>query len=58
VSINGTQVLANFDIFAAAGAKNKAVIKQFTANADSNGQYVIVFTSVINNSLVSGIEVQ
>jgi Malectin domain len=58
VSINGTQVLANFDIFAAAGAKNKAVIKQFTVNADSNGTYVIVFTSVINNSLVSGIEVQ
>jgi len=58
VSINGTQVLANFDIFAAAGAKNKAVIKQFTANADSNGQFVIVFTSVVNNSLVSGIEVQ
>jgi hypothetical protein len=58
VSINGTQVLANFDIFAAAGAKNKAIIKQFTVNTDSNGQYVIVFTSVINNSLVSGIEIQ
>src|SRR5207302_886544 len=30
VSINGTQVLSAFDIFAAAGAKNKAIIKQFT----------------------------
>jgi hypothetical protein len=58
VSINGTQVLTNFDIFAAAGAKNKAVIEQFTENASSTGQYVITFSSVVNNSLVSGVEVQ
>jgi hypothetical protein len=58
VSINGTQVLANFDVFATAGAKNKAVIEQFTENASSTGNYVITFTSVINNSLVSGIEIQ
>ncbi len=58
VSINGTQVLTNFDVFAAAGAKNKAVIEQFTENASSTGNYVITFTSVINNSLVSGIEIQ
>ena len=58
VSINGTQVLTNFDVFATAGAKNKAVIEQFTVNANSSGQYVIQFTSVVNQSLVSGIEVQ
>jgi hypothetical protein len=58
VAINGTQVLTNFDIFATAGAKNKALIEQFTANANSSGQYVIKFTSVKDNSLVSGIEVQ
>jgi hypothetical protein len=58
VSINGTQVLTNFDIFASAGAKNKAVIEQFIEGASSTGQYVITFTSVVNNSLVSGIEVQ
>ena len=58
VSINGTQVLSSFDIFATAGAKNKAVIEQFTVNANSNGQYVIQFTSVKDNSLVSGIEIQ
>ena len=58
VSINGTQVLTNFDIFAATGAKNKAVIEQFTENANSSGGYVITFTSVVNQSLVSGIEVQ
>jgi len=58
VSINGTQVLSAFDIFAASGAKNKAIIKEFTANANSSGQYVIQFTTVVNQSLVSGIEVQ
>ena len=58
VSINGVQVLTNFDVFAAAGAKNKAVIEQFTENASSTGNYVITFTSVVNNSLISGIEIQ
>ncbi len=58
VSINGTQVLSAFDIFAAAGAQNKAIIKEFTVNANSSGQYVVQFTSVVNQSLLSGIEVQ
>ena len=58
VSINGTQVLTNFDVFAVAGAKNKAVIEQFTENASSTGNYVVTFTSVVNNSLLSGIDVQ
>jgi hypothetical protein len=58
VTINGTQVLTNFDVFATAGTKNKAVIEQFTANANTSGQYVITFTPVKDNSLVSGIEVQ
>jgi beta-glucanase (GH16 family) len=58
VSINGTTVLTNFDIFAAAGAKNKAIIEQFTAAANSSGQYVIKFTTVKDNSLINGIEVQ
>ena len=58
VSINGAQVLTNFDIFAAAGAMNKAVIQQFTANANAQGEYVIQFTAVTDKSLVNGIEVQ
>ena len=58
VSINGTTVLTNFDIFAAAGAKNKAVIEQFSEPANSSGQYVIKFTTVKDNSLVNGIEIQ
>jgi hypothetical protein len=58
VSINGTRVLTNFDIVAAAGAINKAVIEQFTEPASSTGDYVVTFSSVINNSLLSGIEIQ
>ncbi len=58
VSINGTRVLTNFDIVASAGTTNKAVIEQFTEPASSSGDYVITFTSVINQSLVSGIEIQ
>jgi Malectin domain/Fibronectin type III domain len=57
VSINGTQVLTNFDIFAAAGGENIANIQQFTVPANASGQYVITFTSVTNNALVSGIEI-
>jgi Carbohydrate binding module (family 6)/Malectin domain/Fibronectin type III domain/PQQ enzyme repeat len=57
VSINGTQVLANFDIFATAGGENIANIQQFTENANASGQYVILFTSDINNALIAGIEI-
>jgi Malectin domain/Chitobiase/beta-hexosaminidase C-terminal domain len=57
VSINGTQVLTNFDIEATAGGENIANIQQFTELANASGQYVITFTSVTNNALISGIEI-
>jgi len=57
VSLNGEQVLSNFDILAAAGGANKAVVKQFTVTADANGKIMIQFTSVKDNAQVSGIEV-
>src|SRR6202011_3002587 len=57
VSINGKQVLTSFDIFAAAGGQNIANIQQFTATANASGQYVIQFTTIINKSLVNGIEI-
>ena len=57
VSINGTQVLTGFDIFAAAGGQNIANIQQFTETANSSGQYVITFTSVVDKALISGIEI-
>jgi hypothetical protein len=49
--------LTNFDIFAAAGAKNKAVIQELTGVADSSGTFVVTFTSVVNSSLLSAIEI-
>ncbi len=58
MTLNGTQVLTAFDIFAAAGAKNKAIVEQFTVNTNASGQYIIQFTSVVNQSLLSAIEVQ
>jgi beta-glucanase (GH16 family) len=56
-SINGTTVLTHFDIFATAGGENIANIQQFSEAANASGQYVIVFTSVIDNSLINGIEI-
>jgi len=58
VSINGSQVLSAFDVFATAGAQNKATVQQFTVNANSSGSYVIQFTTVVNSALISGIEIQ
>jgi len=57
VSINGTQVLTNFDIFATAGGENIANIQEFTENANSSGQYVILFTTDVDKALISGIEI-
>lgn len=58
VSINGTQVLTNFDIIATAGAANKANIQTFSAVANASGQIVIGFTQgTLDNPKVSGIEV-
>jgi Malectin domain len=57
VSINGQQVLANFDILATAGAANKAVVEQFTATADGTGKLTIQFATVKDNAQVNGIEI-
>jgi Glycosyl hydrolase family 12/Malectin domain len=57
VSINGTQVLTDFDIFATAGGQNIANIQQFTEAADSSGSYVLMFTSDVDKALISGIEI-
>ena len=37
VAINGTTVLSNYDIYAATGARYKAVVKEFTATANTSG---------------------
>jgi hypothetical protein len=57
VVINGTNVLTNYDIYAATGARYKAVVREFTATADAQGRIVINFNNVINNAKSSGIEI-
>ena len=57
VAINGTAVLSNFDIVAAAGSANKALLQEFTAVADSTGTIHITFTNVLDNAMVNGIEI-
>jgi Malectin domain len=57
VAINGTTVLSQFDIFATAGAAFKAVVREFTANANASGQIVITFTTVTDNATIEGIEI-
>ena len=58
VAINGTNVLQNFDVFATAGGQNIALVEQFNAAANSNGQIVLSFTNgAADNPSVGGIEV-
>ncbi|MFL5312396.1 MAG: malectin domain-containing carbohydrate-binding protein, partial [Myxococcales bacterium] len=57
VAVNGTSVLANFDVFAAAGAQHKAVVRELSGVANANGRIVIAFTTVTDNALINGIEV-
>jgi hypothetical protein len=58
VSINGTTVLSNFDVYAAAGGKDRAIARTFNTTANSSGQVVIQFTSVTENPKVSGLTVR
>lgn len=57
ISINGKTVLANYDIFVKAGAKNKAVVEQFRENASGAGQFVLQFSPTKNNCFIAGIEI-
>ncbi len=56
VSVNGTSVLSNFDIVAAASGANKAIIETFPVTADPSGKVSVVFTSVKDNAKLSGLE--
>jgi beta-glucanase (GH16 family) len=58
VLINGTQVLTDFDVFATAGGEDIAVVEQFNAVANSSGQIVLQFVSVVDNAEVDGIEIE
>jgi hypothetical protein len=57
VTLNGAAFLSNFDIFAAAGAVNKAVAEVGTATADATGQITIGFGLVTNAPLIAAVEI-
>jgi len=57
VAINGSTVLSNFDVVAAAGAGLKAVDKQFPVNV-TNSQIVILFTAVVSTPTINAIAIQ
>ena len=57
VAINGSQVLSNFDVFQAAGGAARAIVRTFTATADSSGKITIAFANVVDNAKVSGITI-
>ena len=59
VAVNGQSVLTAFDIYAAAGARNRAVARSFSTTASASGQVVIAFTrgGGPDNPKISGITV-
>lgn len=57
VRINGLQVLTNFDIFAAAGRRNKAVVRTFHATSSAAGTIEVLLTlGSTGNPSINGIE--
>ena len=60
VAINGVSVLSNYDVFAATGARYRAIAPQFNTTANGSGQIIIAFTQgspVIDNPMIYGIEI-
>jgi hypothetical protein len=57
VTINNITVLSNYDIYAETGARYKAVVKEFTATADTSGKILISFITISNNAKIGGIEI-
>jgi fibronectin type 3 domain-containing protein len=55
VNVNGSTVLNSFDVVAAAGSGNTAVVREFPVTAGANG-VVVQFQSVLNGPIISGIE--
>src|SRR5437867_12940624 len=59
VTVNGLKVLSAFDVFAAAGGNNKAVIKGFSTTVDPGGHIEVSCTAVTaaQDPIINGIEV-
>ena len=56
VAINGSTVLSNFDIFAAAGGENIAIDKTFPVSV-TGGQIAIDFTTITDSPQVNALEI-
>jgi hypothetical protein len=56
VAAQGQTVLSNFDIVAAAGGANRAIVKSIPVTV-TNGVLSVNFTSVVDNAKISAIEV-
>jgi RHS repeat-associated protein len=57
VAVEGTTVLDDFDVFAAAGGKNVALDRSFTTTV-TDSTLDLAFTTVVNGATVSAIEVE
>lgn len=57
VSVNGKEVLKDFDPFQEAGGLNKPVVKIIKGVSPAEGKIVIGFTENIQNPVINGIEV-
>jgi Ricin-type beta-trefoil lectin domain-like/Malectin domain/Domain of unknown function (DUF3472) len=51
VAINGNNVLREFDIFRAAGGKDRAIERTFRAKTNSSGEITIQFTKALGSNL-------
>src|SRR5262249_30472154 len=47
VAINGDPVLSQFDVYAAAGGKDVALTRSFTATVDADGTITVHFTALL-----------
>jgi fibronectin type 3 domain-containing protein len=54
---NGTTILSNLDVIAAAGGPNKALVEQSTVTSDASGNIALVFNNVTDYAFVNGIEI-
>lgn len=57
IDINRARVLSDFDIIAAVGGPNIALVKEFPASADAGGNILISFGNVVDSALPAAIEV-
>jgi hypothetical protein len=59
VNINGQRVLTEYDIFARAGARNRAIQETFSAPADANGEIRVRFLAgTVDQPKISGIVIK